>query len=359
MAHQTNEDPVALRRRWDPNVVRNHLYDWVETLPAWKDRGPVAADTGRYRRGIGLAIGAWIQTIDPNTQVEIEASALGVTVRCGTQDIGTGTRSVLAGIVGAGLGISPHEVEIDIGRSDTVHGPSSAGSRVTASVGPAAEDALEKLIAELTDIAAERGIGTEAVDGGVRGADGKTVPWTQVLAGASTITVVGRRKRDDKAMLLPFAIKDTKIGRVFPGVLNVTRIELDTRLGRVSVVEGWCGVGVGKIRSRKLAENQIRGSFVQNVGFALYEERRLDPDTGRLLTHNLDDYRIPGPGDIPPLEVFFEERGFEHVRGGGIGLGEIGGVAVIGSIGNAFHHATGKRPFRLPLNPRTVLEVLA
>jgi xanthine dehydrogenase YagR molybdenum-binding subunit len=57
--------------------------------------------------------------------------------------------------------------------------------------------------------------------------------------------------------------------------------------------------------------------------------------------------------------VHFEERGFEHVRGGAVGLGEIGGVAVIASIANAFFHATGKRAYRLPLNPRHVSEVLA
>ncbi|MEQ1507552.1 MAG: molybdopterin cofactor-binding domain-containing protein, partial [Myxococcota bacterium] len=329
MAHEAGEDPVALRRRWDPNVCRNHLYDWVDALPAWKDRGPVAADTGRYRRGTGLAIGGWFEFIDPSTQVELEASAAGIVVRCGTQDIGTGSRTVLATAVGQVLGIDPHALRVEIGTNRTVHGPAAAGSRSTASLVPAAEDAATKLIRELTELATERGLGTEAVTGGVKAADGRTVPWTEVLAGASTIKVVGRRKKDDLAMVLPFAFIDTKIGRRFPGVLNVTRIEVDTRLGKVKVLEGWAGVAVGRIVCPKLAENQIKGSFVQNVGLALYEERRLDPATGRLLTHNLDDYRIPGIGDSPPLTVFFEERGLEHVRGGAVGLGEIGGVAVI------------------------------
>ena len=59
------------------------------------------------------------------------------------------------------------------------------------------------------------------------------------------------------------------------------------------------------------------------------------------------------------MNVHFETSGFDHVRGGAVGLGEIGGVAVAAAIANAFHHATGRRPTQLPLKPQTVLEVLA
>jgi xanthine dehydrogenase YagR molybdenum-binding subunit len=359
LAHSTGEDPVELRRRWDPNPVRNHLFEWVQTLPAWKERGPVGADTGRYRRGVGFASGAWFQMFDPNAKVELEASADGITARCAVQDIGTGSRSVLAHTIARKLGMSPHDIRVEIGDSRLPHGPVSAGSRCTSSIVPAAEDACDKLIRELAELAEERGMGSVIKEGGVGSGDGRFVPWSEVLAGASSVQVVGRRKRDDKAKLLPFTMMDTAIGRVFPGVVNVSMIEIDTRLMRTKVIQGWCGLGVGKIVMPRLAANQIEGAWVQNVGHALYEERRLDPGTGRLLTHNLDDYRLVGPGDAPPLVVHFEERGFEHVRGGAVGLGEIGGVAVIASIANAFFHATGKRAYRLPLNPRHVSEVLA
>ena len=46
---------------------------------------------------------------------------------------------------------------------------------------------------------------------------------------------------------------------------------------------------------------------MQNVSYALYEERRHCPRTGRLLTHNLEDYRICGIGDAPELEVEFSD----------------------------------------------------
>lgn len=359
IASQTGEDPLAVRRRIDPNPVRNLLYDWVETLPIWKERGRAAQETGRYQRGTGLAVGGWFEFWDPNTQVELEASESGIVARSGTQDIGTGSRTVLATAVARVLGISAHDVRVEIGESGSVHGPASAGSRSTASLTPAAEDAAERLIAELVDLAKDRGLGEEAAPGGILGQGGRVIPWNEVLAGASTLRVVGKRRRDTESALIPVALYDTKAGRTFPGIVNVTRVELDTRLGRLRVVDGWAGVGVGRILCPRLARSQIEGAFVQNVGLALYEERRLDAATGRLLSHNLDDYRLTGMGDSPPLQVHFEERGFEHVRGGAVGLGEIGGVAVAASIANAFHHATGRRAYRLPLTVPSVLRVLA
>jgi xanthine dehydrogenase YagR molybdenum-binding subunit len=59
------------------------------------------------------------------------------------------------------------------------------------------------------------------------------------------------------------------------------------------------------------------------------------------------------------VHVHFEERGFDGIRGGAVGIGEIGTVAVAGAIANAFHHATGRRATTLPLKPARVLEVLA
>jgi xanthine dehydrogenase YagR molybdenum-binding subunit len=358
IAAASGEDPIAVRQRWDPNVARTKLYEWALSLPVWQQRGPVGADTGRYRRGVGLAAGAWLQFWDPHTQVELEIGPSGIVARCACQDTGQGTRTVIATTVAEALGVDVKQVAVEIGDSRFPHGPASAGSRSTSSLVPAAQDAAQKLIAELVDLATERGIGTAAGQGGIQGATA-VVPWTEVVAGTSGIKVVGRRRRDERAALLPIAFFDSKVGRVFPGIVNITQIEVDTRLGRVRVLEGWAGVGVGRIVSEPLARSQILGSFVQNVGYALYEERRLDPTTGRLLTHNLDDYRIPGIGDSAPLTVWFEPAGFEHVRGGAVGLGEIGGVAVAGSIANAFFHATGKRPYQLPLKPQTVLEVLS
>jgi xanthine dehydrogenase YagR molybdenum-binding subunit len=73
----------------------------------------------------------------------------------------------------------------------------------------------------------------------------------------------------------------------------------------------------------------------------------------------LEDYRIPGIGDTPEIEVYFYEGGFEKVKGGACGLSELSTVAVAPAIGNAIRHATGWRPTEIPIRPHRVLEGMA
>ena len=50
-------DPIALRKRWDTNPNRRRLYDWAAGLDVWRNRKTSTAQTGRYRRGVGVASG--------------------------------------------------------------------------------------------------------------------------------------------------------------------------------------------------------------------------------------------------------------------------------------------------------------
>src|SRR5262249_10842257 len=96
--------------------------------------------------------------------------------------------------------------------------------------------------------------------------------------------------------------------------------------------------------------------ITQGLGFTLYEERRLDPRGGSLLTAGLEDYRIPGVGDIPEIDVHFLEEGFDHVTGRAVGMAELVILPVAPSICNAVAHATGFRPRELPLRPDRLLQ---
>src|SRR5690606_35301489 len=98
------------------------------------------------------------------------------------------------------------------------------------------------------------------------------------------------------------------------------------------------------------------GGVVQGIGYALFEQRITDPATGAVLTENLEDYRLPGIGDVPDIEVHFHQEGWEHVPGGGVGLGEVTTVGVAASVANAVRAATGWRPLDLPITPARLLE---
>ena len=175
-----HSEPVTLRKRWDPNPARKLLYGWVEGLPAWQQRPQ--GETGRLRRGVGVAAAGWMYFVQPSAQVRVDASAAGIVVSTACQDVGNGTRTLLAKVVGDVLGVAPAGLRIEIGDSRLVPGPTAGGSRTTASIVPAARMAAELLREELVArVVAERGVAGVAGPGGVRHPGG-LVPWAEVLA---------------------------------------------------------------------------------------------------------------------------------------------------------------------------------
>jgi len=337
MAQRLEEDPIALRRRWDGNPKRRALYDWAAALPAWTQRPSAQSQTGRFRRGVGVAAANWFYFLDPGTELELTVDQGVVVARTGTQDVGTGIRSVVTGILCADLGLPAERVRVLVGQTDTVHGPMAGGSRTTPSLAPVAADAARRLRAAL-------------------GAKGGTAPVTDLLEGADGVRVVGKRSRDRRGYVTPMAVGGIAVGRGFSGAVHVTEVEVDMRLGKIRATRVWGGIAVGHIYSEQLARSQCEGSIVQGVGFALYEQRHVDPNTGVVLTDNLEDYRIPGIGDTPEIEIHFHREGWEHVKGEGIGLGEIATIGVAASVGNAVHAATGWRSRDLPIRPDRLLE---
>lgn len=356
-AERLKLDPILLRKRFDPNPARNRLYDWALSLKTWRERQPAQSDRGRHRRGMGLAVGGWFYFVQPSARLQIDAGPDGIVASTACQDIGNGTRTVIAETVASVLGIAPADVKVQIGDSSLVPGPMTGGSRTTASLVPAAIMAAEQLRDELLERAEQLlGVKGVAVPGGVRHPRG-VVTWQQLLAGSPPLRFVGTRKRDQGGYFLP-PIADIAPGRYVAGSLQIIEVEVDTRLGRIRVLRSHTGVAAGHIVAPALARNQALGGVIQGIGYALYEERRLDPKTGALLTGGLEDYRIPGIGDIGELDVHFVEDGYERVNGRSVGLAELVTLAPAAAIGNAVAHATGFRPRELPLRPDRVLQGL-
>lgn len=370
IAHRLGEDPVALRRRWDPVRPRHRLYDWVDRLPAWRDRPPVADGGGRFRRGIGLAVGNWFYYHQPDTEVEVRAGPDGLVASTATQDTGTGSRTVLARAVAGVFGLAPADIDVRLGDSRLSPGPKAGGSRSTASLVPTAVLAATRVRDRLVEIARTR-LELEdvrPVPGGVDHRAGH-LPWSEILAVVGPVRERARRPGDRRpgpgapqrpyegagplaaGFALAQRLTGIKPGPGYTGAVHISQVEIDTRLGTTKVLRVWGGLAAGRISAPELARSQAHGGIVQGIGFALYEEREVDPASGLALTAGLEDYRIPGIADVPEIELHFVEEGFEHVAGGSVGLGELSTLAVAGSIGNAVFHATGWRPREIPIHP--------
>ncbi len=357
-------DPIALRKRWDANPARARLYDWAMGLEVWKSRGRGAGD-GRFRRGVGVAAGYWLYLWQADTQVELRVRDGRLVASVAVQDIGTGTRTVIADTLAREFGLDPREIEVRLGDSKLPVGPGSGGSRVTASIVPALLAASQKLKAQAQSAA--------------RGAPapGSNAPWRDWLAASPELSVTAGRPRDDRRNIYGRASllhEAGLVGRLFgwmlrfrqklevgagaPSSVQVVEVEVDTWLARVRVLRAWSGISVGKLAAPALARNQAAGAFYQSLGHALYESREYDPRTGHVLSVNLDDYRTPGIADAPPIEVYFDESGFDHVPGGSVGIGEVASVPTPAALANAIRNAIGVRPQEIPVRPDRLLALM-
>nr|UXE46110.1 putative xanthine dehydrogenase molybdenum-binding subunit XdhA [uncultured bacterium] len=359
-AEQRGFDPIDLRATNDPNPVRMALLNWARSLPVWRERQARQASHQRVVRGVGMATGAWVYFTQPSTEVTVGTLDGELVVSTAGQDVGTGTRTVLATIVANIFDVEPHAIRVDIGDSTLARGPMSSGSRTAASIGPAAAEAARQVRDELLQFATKHfsGARVEPCAGGVR-RDGAFVPWSAISSAAPRVSVTSKRPRDPGGSALPFALDGFLVGRGTPMSVHVSEVEVDRWLGHVRVCRIWTGLAVGRLIAPQLARSQALGAAVQGVGYALYEERRLDPVSGRTLTVGFDEHRHCGIADAPDIDVHFVTEGFEHVAGGSVGLGELSGLAVAASIGNAVYHATGWRPTALPLRPERLIEALA
>ncbi|MEZ5039209.1 MAG: molybdopterin-dependent oxidoreductase [Saprospiraceae bacterium] len=356
MAHKIGMDPIALRRKWDNNEIRPPLYDWAEKIPAWANRGPVNTSNERFKKGIGLAIGNWFNIYHNATKIELTASHKGLVAKTAAQDMGNGLRSVIAKAIAEEFGISPLEVKVEIGQSGYVEGPGSTGSRATNSVYPTAIEAAQKVKRQLISAIGVKNGRWEGA--GIRH-EGGYLPLALVLQQAPSIRVTTKRGSNgwfDIMGKMPSGELGASLILKMTGAVYIAEVVVDTLLGNIKVTKVWAGLGVGKITNPVLAKSQVYGGVIQGMGYALYEERQIDPTTGTLLSFGLEDYRIPGIGDTPEIDVHFYEGGFEQVKGEACGLSELSKLPVAAAIGNAVFHATGWRPTEIPMRPHLVLE---
>ena len=358
-------DPIALRRRWDPNPNRQRLYDWAAGLDVWRNRNTAAAQTGRYRRGVGVAAGYWLYLWQPGVKIEVAVRNGRIVASTSTQDIGQGSRTVIANTVAHEFGLEPHDIDVRIGDSNLPEGPGAGGSRSTASVIPPTLLAVQKLKDAIEQNAKRRP------------APGSNAPWREMIAAAPDLSAVSVRPEDGKPtaagvrsplkeagfmgtifgwMLRRFS--NLAVGAGVPSSVQVIEIEVDTWLGHVRVLNVHTGIAVGKIAAPALARSQAAGSVIQGLGYALYEARETDPRSGAVLSAGMEDYRIPGIADTPVIDVHFDEAGFDHVLGGSVGIGEVATVPTSPALANAIRNATGVRLTEIPIRPDRLIAAL-
>src|SRR5262249_55419884 len=137
-----------------------------------------------YRRGVGVATGYWLYLWQPGSRVELAVKSGRIIASSAVQDIGTGTRTVIASTIAREFGLEPDDIEVRIGESTLPNGPGSGGSRVTASILPPTLAAVAKLKAAIVKNASRSP------------PQGSNAPWRDMIAAAPDLAVSAERTKD-------------------------------------------------------------------------------------------------------------------------------------------------------------------
>jgi xanthine dehydrogenase YagR molybdenum-binding subunit len=133
-------------------------------------------------------------------------------------------------------------------------------------------------------------------------------------------------------------------------------VKVDPDLGQVRVTRLVGAFAAGRIINPRLTESQLMGGMIWGISFALHEEAKFDPRTGRIMNADFAGYHVPVNADVHGLEVLTIHEDDPYVNALGVkGVGEIGIVGTVGAIANAIWHATGHRTRRFPIRIKDLL----
>ena len=335
----------------DELMIASDLMGWKKN---WHPRGQ--GDSGTVRRGLGVAIHTWggrghksacAVTIRPDSSVEL---------KMGTQDLGTGTRTCIMMIAADTLGLPLEQINLKIG--DTQYPPSggSGGSTtiggVSSSTRRATVDARDALFARIAPALQAKPEELEAVNGTIRvKGTSRSMSWRDACMRLGTqpidVTVANHVGGGQTESLISSGV----------GGAVMADVSVDTETGIVKMNKMVAVQDCGLIINMKTAQSQVYGALIMSIATALYEEKVMDPTTGRMLNAGMDFYRLAGIGDVGELVVhMMTGKGYDER--GPIGLGEPPTVGPMAAIANAVTNAIGVRVPFLPITPDRVVGAL-
>jgi len=309
---------------------------------------------GGLTLGWGMASCSWQAARFPCTAtVELRDDGT-ARVSCATQDIGTGSYTIVAQLAAEKLGLPLDKVEAVLGDTRLPPGPLSGGSGAAAAVVPAvfeaagrAVDALLALAGKASDLEYTNGrvhSRGEPAASGVAFEDFLRLGSVRAVSGAGSSEGMGAFGTAKPAF------SSHSFGAHFVEVTwqpEIARL----RVSRVVTV-----IDAGRILNPLAGRNQIEGAVVMGIGMSLFEETSYDPRNGAPINSNLADYIVATNADVPSLEVHFVEHPDTKLNElGARGIGEIGLAGMAAAIASAVHHATGVRVRELPIKIENLL----
>ena len=362
IARALKRDPLAFRKQ---NLLRNgrpqatgtilkdaaieKVLDRVADRLKWNQ--PFTRGTGVVCRGRGLAV-ALKAVIAPTTSVAIVniAGDGSTTLYCGTVDMGQGSDTAMAQIVGEVLNVPAESVRIVPRDTDvTPYDMGTLGSRSLFHMGHAVRLAAEEAGAKVAALRRE-----------LSEPEGSNAPLADLFRKkygmqAGNIVGTGTYKPDyippDDSGLTTNATPFWMVAG------SGVEVEVDTQTGHVRIARLINVADVGNPINPKIVETQLSGAALMQLGFSMFEKMHIDG--GQVTNASLADYKIPGMNDVP---LVMENETVDSIQENGPfgakGVGELATFGVSPAIANAIDDAVGVRLTELPMTPEAVFRAL-
>ena len=375
LARQLNVDPVQLRIMNEPKIDEGaklpfssrHLVECFQLGSekfGWSKRNPAVGSMKRdgLTLGWGMAGCSWVAArfnAAANVQLRDDGTCR---VASATQDIGTGTYTILAQLAAERTGVPLNKVEVELGDTSLPEGPLSGGSIATGSVVNAVFAAADEAIGSLKMIAVStpgspfvhrKPDELEFKNGKVfvkNENSGNGVPFADLLQRAKLRMVTGNGQS-----AATFGDPNPKFSTQSFGC-HFAEVTWQPEIARLRVSRVVTVIDAGKIINTLAGRNQIEGAVVMGVGMALLERTEYDPQNGAPINSSLADYLVAVNADAPAVEVHFLDYPDKEINQiGARGIGEIGLAGIAAAITDAVHHATGVRVRELPVKIEDLL----
>ncbi len=362
LAEKLELDPLTYRDLIDKSEVRKVERQRGAKLFDWSRRQTAGSGKGVVKKGLGVGQSTWPRFVILDSSVEVKIHNDGaVEIRSSVQDIGTGTKTILAQVVAEELGLEVKDITVNIGDTLFPVGPGSGGSIVTGSITPPARNATYEAKKELLKLVAKKwetdSSELSITKGEVISNKDATLKMSfkeaTKLMRTSQISKFASRSDDYGGFQQPWGLAYGDLGSV-----QFAEVSVNTDTGFVKVDRIVAAHSCGRPLNIGQIESQINGGVIQGVSYALYENRVMDKSTGHMMNANVDQYKTPFSMEIPEIESIIVEEYAGRSSTDAYGIGEPANIATSAAIANAVYNAIGIRIYEIPITPASILKAL-
>lgn len=404
VAHELNISPVEVRMRnfiqpdeFPYHTVSGPIYDSGD-YPECMRQALELVDYDKLRqqqqelrkqgRYLGIGISAMLEPSGaavPNCIFNGYEAAIvrvspegGVSLLTSLQNIGQGIETTLAQVVADELGVTPDDVKVIYGDTDTIPyglGPwSSRGATYCVSVALlAARQVREKILNIAANLLESR---PEDLDIENSNIFVKEMPDQSISLRDLSETVhywpgpygVVPEGQDPALEGIHYwtgpivSWEPDEQGRIslyttHPSAVFIAVVEVDVQTGEVKLRRLAVAHDCGNLINPMIVDGQIHGGTVQGMAGALLEELKYD-ESGQLLTTDFVDYLVPTAADMPPIDITHIVSPSPFTPAGTKGMGEGGAIGPPAAVANAVEDALaplGVKVKDLPITPEKVL----